>query len=324
MFWLGLNHMCYDCKDIQAQHGVIYSSDAAPERHAHQGRQRPVPHPRPAPSDARQQARAHPVPHAQHPDARRSSDYKFRAEEDVERAMLDEREMQYLYNDGDHFYFMDTSTYEQIHISHEALGDSKNYLIPDSIIRVEFYESEPVGHRAAADRRSRRQGNRARHQGRDRQRAGQAGDARDRPGRAGAAVCQRRRQDPCQHRDRGVPVAGLTWKWSGKQPQHGWIEVIAGSMFSGKSEELIRRLRRAQIARQKVQIFKPLIDNRFSEDHIVSHSDMRIASENVQNSDELIRHVSRRHRGGRHRRRAVLRCRTCRPPATPWRIAASG
>ena len=66
-----------------------------------------------------------------------------------------------------------------------------------------------------------------------------------------------------------------------KAPQHGWIEVITGSMFSGKSEELIRRLRRAQIARQKVQIFKPLIDNRFSDDHIVSHSDMRIASENV-------------------------------------------
>src|SRR6476469_2569064 len=73
------------------------------------------------------------------------SDYKFRAEEDVERAVLDEREMQYLYNDADHFYFMDTSTYEQVHISHEALGDSKNYLIPDSTIRVEFYETEPVG-----------------------------------------------------------------------------------------------------------------------------------------------------------------------------------
>jgi elongation factor P len=73
------------------------------------------------------------------------SDYKFRAEEDVERAVLDEREMQYLYNDADHFYFMDTSTYEQIHISQEALGDSKNYLIADSIIRVEFYDTEPVG-----------------------------------------------------------------------------------------------------------------------------------------------------------------------------------
>src|SRR5205807_10246461 len=51
------------------------------------------------------------------------ADYKFRAEEDVERAVLDEREMQYLYNDGDAFYFMDTSNYEQIHITAEALGD---------------------------------------------------------------------------------------------------------------------------------------------------------------------------------------------------------
>src|SRR6266446_6199793 len=74
--------------------------------------------------------------------------------------------------------------------------------------------------------------------------------------------------------------------------QHGWIEVITGSMFSGKSEELIRRLRRAQIAKQKVQIFKPLLDNRFSEDHIVSHSDMRIASVNVKSSDEMIKLVN--------------------------------
>jgi elongation factor P len=72
-------------------------------------------------------------------------DEKFRAEEDVERASLDEREMQYLYNDGDMFYFMDTSSYEQIHISAEALGDSKDYLMPEMLIRVEFYEEEPVG-----------------------------------------------------------------------------------------------------------------------------------------------------------------------------------
>ncbi len=71
----------------------------------------------------------------------------------------------------------------------------------------------------------------------------------------------------------------------------GWIEVITGSMFSGKSEELIRRLRRAQIARQRVQIFKPVIDDRFSPGHIVSHSDMRIESQNVRTSDELIRGV---------------------------------
>jgi thymidine kinase len=76
------------------------------------------------------------------------------------------------------------------------------------------------------------------------------------------------------------------------KPGAGWIEVIAGSMFSGKSEELIRRLRRAQIARQKVQIFKPKIDNRFGEDHIISHSDMRIASQNVASSRELLDQVA--------------------------------
>src|SRR5204863_744635 len=76
-----------------------------------------------------------------------------------------------------------------------------------------------------------------------------------------------------------------------KEPQHGWIEVVTGSMFSGKSEELIRRLRRAQIARQKVQIFKPLVDDRYGDDHIVSHSDMRIASRAVRSSDELLQLV---------------------------------
>src|SRR5438034_11300402 len=71
----------------------------------------------------------------------------------------------------------------------------------------------------------------------------------------------------------------------------GWIEVIAGSMFSGKSEELIRRLRRARIARQKVQVFKPAIDNRFSHDHIVSHSEMRHESGVVESADEILARV---------------------------------
>ena len=68
----------------------------------------------------------------------------------------------------------------------------------------------------------------------------------------------------------------------------GWIEVICGSMFSGKSEELIRRLRRAQIARQRVQIFKPKLDSRFSEDHIVSHSEMKIRSQLVSQAREIL------------------------------------
>jgi len=72
---------------------------------------------------------------------------------------------------------------------------------------------------------------------------------------------------------------------------HGWIEVIVGSMFSGKSEELIRRLRRAQIARQRVQTFKPAVDTRYADDQIVSHSDMRIASRTVATARELLNAV---------------------------------
>src|SRR5215213_9504168 len=71
----------------------------------------------------------------------------------------------------------------------------------------------------------------------------------------------------------------------------GWIEVVTGSMFSGKSEELIRRLRRAQIAKRKVQIFKPKIDDRFGADQIISHSDMRIASVNLSSARELLQRV---------------------------------
>src|SRR5918998_1310327 len=72
------------------------------------------------------------------------------------------------------------------------------------------------------------------------------------------------------------------------QSPAGWIEVIAGSMFSGKSEELIRRLRRARIARLKVQVFKPEIDVRFSRDHIVSHSEMRHESSAVRTAREIL------------------------------------
>src|SRR6185369_15783998 len=68
----------------------------------------------------------------------------------------------------------------------------------------------------------------------------------------------------------------------------GSIEVICGSMFSGKSEELIRRLRRAQIAKQRVQIFKAKLDTRYSDDHIVSHSEMKIKSQVVGRAADIL------------------------------------
>jgi thymidine kinase len=71
----------------------------------------------------------------------------------------------------------------------------------------------------------------------------------------------------------------------------GWIEVVVGSMYSGKSEELIRRLKRAKIARQKVQVFKPKIDDRYSKEEIASHSGIKFRSKPVGNSTELMAEV---------------------------------
>lgn len=77
-----------------------------------------------------------------------------------------------------------------------------------------------------------------------------------------------------------------------REPPHlrtGWIEVIAGSMFSGKTEELIRRLTRAQIARLNVQIYKPALDTRYHEENIVSHSALTIPSTPVQTAGQIVK-----------------------------------
>lgn len=76
-----------------------------------------------------------------------------------------------------------------------------------------------------------------------------------------------------------------------KQNTGGWIEVICGPMFCGKTEELIRRLKRAQIARQKTAIFKPMIDNRYSEDHIVSHNNLKLQSFIIDDVNEILKKV---------------------------------
>jgi thymidine kinase len=71
----------------------------------------------------------------------------------------------------------------------------------------------------------------------------------------------------------------------------GWIEIIAGGMFSGKSEELIRRLRRAVIARQRVQVFKPLLDDRFSMEEVVSRDERRLKAQAVSTAEQLLTKV---------------------------------
>ncbi|MBC8319199.1 MAG: thymidine kinase [Bacteroidetes bacterium] len=73
-----------------------------------------------------------------------------------------------------------------------------------------------------------------------------------------------------------------------KYIKSGWIEVVCGSMFSGKTEELIRRLKRARIAKQKVEIFKPAVDTRYDEESVVSHDSNSVTSTPVQNASQIL------------------------------------
>jgi len=73
-----------------------------------------------------------------------------------------------------------------------------------------------------------------------------------------------------------------------REKNRGWIEVICGSMFSGKTEELIRRLKRAEIAKQKIEIFKPAIDTRYDEENVVSHDETKILSTPVQSAEQIL------------------------------------
>jgi len=71
-------------------------------------------------------------------------EHRFSSEDRVERAMLDEQEMEYLYDDGEYYYFMNTETYEQMHLMKDLLGDAVQYLIPQLKVNVEFYEGKPI------------------------------------------------------------------------------------------------------------------------------------------------------------------------------------
>ena len=72
------------------------------------------------------------------------TEHRFSSEDRVERAMLEEHEMEYLYDDGEYFYFMNTENYEQMHLTKDLLGDAVNYLIPQLKVAVEFYEGKPM------------------------------------------------------------------------------------------------------------------------------------------------------------------------------------
>ena len=73
------------------------------------------------------------------------TEHRFSSEDKVEKAMLEEQEMEYLYDDGEYYYFMNTETFEQMHLMKDLLGDAVQYLIPQLHVKVEFYEGKPLG-----------------------------------------------------------------------------------------------------------------------------------------------------------------------------------
>ena len=77
-------------------------------------------------------------------------EHRFSSEDKVERVALDEQEMEYLYDDGEYFYFMNTETFEQMHLTKDTLGDGVMYLIPQLKVNIEFYEGKPISCRASA------------------------------------------------------------------------------------------------------------------------------------------------------------------------------
>ncbi len=72
------------------------------------------------------------------------NDHRFRSEDTIERAVIDEVDMQYLYSDGDSFHFMNTTTYEQFQLSKEVVGDRAQYMMPDVILKIDFFEGRPI------------------------------------------------------------------------------------------------------------------------------------------------------------------------------------
>jgi len=72
------------------------------------------------------------------------TEHRFSSEDKVEKALLEEQEMQYLYDDGEYYYFMNTENYEQMHLMKDLLGDATQYLIPQLMVKVEFYEGKPM------------------------------------------------------------------------------------------------------------------------------------------------------------------------------------
>ena len=126
-------------------------------------------------------------------------EHRFRSPDPIEKVNVDEVDMQFLYADGDSYYFMDTSNYEQTHLTKEILGDAVDYLIAEPRDQSGIFRRQSGGHRTAPDRGTHRDGDRARTEERNRIQRNQSRQDRNRAGSPGSAVHQRRREDQGGH-----------------------------------------------------------------------------------------------------------------------------
>ena len=132
-------------------------------------------------------------------------EHRFRSADAIERVVVDEMAMEFLYADGDDYYFMNPEDYEQTVLKGSTLGDAVEYLTANLQIKVSYFDGQPVGIELPRHRGTDRGGNRAGPEVGYRLERDQARQDRDRPRGAGAAVHQRRREDPRRHQRRRVP-----------------------------------------------------------------------------------------------------------------------
>ena len=133
-------------------------------------------------------------------------EHRFRSPDPIEKVNVDEVNMEFLYADGDSYYFMNTENYEQTHLTRDTLGDAVDYLTSNLQIKVEFFDGKAVGIELPQTVVLTVTGSRARAEERNRIERDQTGEDRNRPDRAGSAVHQRRREDQSRHGGRHVSV----------------------------------------------------------------------------------------------------------------------
>ena len=136
-------------------------------------------------------------------------EHRFRSPDPIERVIVDEISMDFLYSDGDDYYFMNTENYEQTHLKRDTLGDSVEYLIPNLQIRVSFFDGVPVGIELPQTVEMTVMPDRARPEVRNGLLGHQTGNARNRPRGAGAPLHQRRREDSRGHRRGRLPLKSV-------------------------------------------------------------------------------------------------------------------